>query len=91
MENELFGTGDIVMSKAGRDSGGYYIVMRCEGIYVYISDGDLRKTDKPKKKKFKHLKNTGVRSEFAASKLLQGLKVTNAELRRELEEFKETL
>ena len=91
MENENFSIGDIVQSKAGRDSGGYYIIIRIDGIFAYICDGDLRKADKPKKKKLKHLKNTSVCSEYAASKLSQGLKVTNAELRRELEEFKDTL
>ena len=91
MENENFSIGDIVQSKAGRDRGGYYIIIRMDGIFAYICDGDLRKADKPKKKKLKHLKNTSVRSEYAASKLSQGLKVTNAELRRELEEFKDTL
>ncbi len=91
MENEVFKIGDIVMSKAGRDSGGYYIIMKLDDTYAYICDGELRKTDKPKKKKLKHLRNTGVRSEYAEAKLLQGLKVTNSELRREVEEFKNAL
>lgn len=91
MDNEIFNIGDIVVSRAGRDSGGYYIVMKLDGVYAYICDGELRKTDKPKKKKLKHLKNTGMRSQYAEAKLLQGLKVTNSELRREVEEFKNAL
>ena len=80
-------TGDIVLSKAGRDKGRYFIVMKTENIFAYVCDGDLRKTDKPKKKKIKHLKATGEKSEYAIEKLEAGEKLTNAELRRAISEF----
>ena len=83
----VINVGDIVFSKAGRDSGRYYIVMETEENFAYICDGDLHKTDKPKKKKMKHLKNTGHKSEFVLSKLEGGVKVTNTELRREIAEM----
>lgn len=79
--------GDIVLSKAGRDSGRYYIVMKCEENFAFICDGDLHKTDKPKKKKLKHLKFDGQSSEYVKAKLDEGVKVTNAELRRAISEF----
>lgn len=82
-----FNVGDIVFSKAGRDSGRYYIVMECADSFVFICDGDLHKTDKPKKKKIKHLKASGRNSEYIAGKLAEGTKVTNAELRRAVSEF----
>lgn len=82
-----FNIGDIVFSKAGRDSGRCYIVMNTEDNFVYMCDGDLHKTEKPKKKKNKHLKNTMYKSEYVKSKLSEGLKVTNAELRRAMAEF----
>lgn len=80
-------TGDVVMSKAGRDRGRYFIVLKKEGIFAYICDGDLRKTDKPKKKKIKHLENSGKNSEYIRLKLEAGEKITNAELRRSVSEF----
>ena len=83
--------GSIVKAVAGREKNGFFVVLDCDAVFAYIADGKRRKVEKPKKKKLKHLKSTSVRSEYAASKLSQGLKVTNAELRRELEEFKDTL
>ena len=50
------GPGSIVYSKAGRDKGGYFIVMSQTGEYISICDGKGRKTDKPKRKKIKHVK-----------------------------------
>ncbi|MDO4744156.1 MAG: RNA-binding protein [Clostridia bacterium] len=86
---EKFSIGDIVLSKAGRDSGRHFVVMSIDGIFAYICDGDLHKTDKPKKKKIKHLKNTGSSSEYIAAKIAEDAKVTNAELRRAVSEFEE--
>lgn len=52
--NELLGK--IVYSKSGRDKGKYFIIVGIiNELYVYISDGELRKVEKPKKKKLKHL------------------------------------
>lgn len=78
--------GEIVCSKAGRDKGKYFVVTEAGcGEYVYICDGKLRKADKPKKKKIKHLAKTGEMSELLAKKLVSGEKVTNPELRRALD------
>lgn len=87
--DDKFSIGDIVFSKAGRDSGRYYVVMLVDGNFVYICDGDLHKTDKPKKKKIKHIKSTGAKSEYIAGKLSETTKVTNTELRRAISEFEE--
>lgn len=90
MDNE-FNAGDIVISNAGRDSGRYYIVMETEENFAFICDGDLHKTDKPKKKKFKHLKNIMKNCDYVSAKILDGTKVTNAELRRAIAEFEAEL
>lgn len=82
-----FNVGDIVFSRAGRDSGRYYIVMSLEDNYAYICDGDMHKGDKPKKKKLKHLTHSGKSSEYIKAKISVGIKVTNAELRRAISEF----
>lgn len=51
--------GRVVYSKAGRDSGRAFIVSDIiDKEYVYVIDGDLRKIEKPKKKKVKHLNIT---------------------------------
>lgn len=39
-----FSIGEIVLSKAGRDSGKLFVVVAAEGIFAYICDGDIRKT-----------------------------------------------
>ena len=88
--DDIFNVGDIVLSKMGRDSGRYYIIMDVVENYVYICDGDHHKVDKPKKKKLKHIKATGVASEYVAAKIAEGAKVTNTELRRAVLEFEET-
>jgi len=49
--------GDVVLSIAGRDSGRYFIVIEViDGEYLMLTDGMLRKVEKPKKKKYKHVK-----------------------------------
>jgi len=47
--------GSLVKSKAGRDADKYYIVLKIENEYCYLSDGKTRKIDCPKKKNTKHL------------------------------------
>jgi ribosomal protein L14E/L6E/L27E len=48
--------GDLVVSRAGRDKGRSFVVLRAEEGFVYLVDGDLRRLDKPKKKKRMHVK-----------------------------------
>lgn len=81
--------GLIVRSKAGRDAGDLFIILRLEGDYAYIANGDKRKVDCPKKKKLKHLQLTGSLSEFVKNKLKAGVKVTNNEVRIALAEYLE--
>ena len=86
MEHDIK-TGDIVRSKAGRDSGRYFVVVRTEENFAFVCDGDLRKIDRPKRKKFRHLNYTGENSSFALEKIKNGEKLTNTEVRREIQEF----
>ena len=74
--------GSVVFSKAGRDSGRFYIVTEIvDADYVKIADGELRRIDKPKLKKIKHLKAEGEVVEKIALKLVEGKKVFDAEIR----------
>ena len=50
--------GTIVYSKAGRDKQNIFLTLDVENGYAYIVDGDLRKVEKPKKKKLIHLQKT---------------------------------
>lgn len=70
--------GKIVFSKSGRDAGRNFIVV---GIinesYVYISDGDLRTIEKPKKKKIMHLDITNDKADNIVELINKGEKVSN--------------
>ena len=53
--------GRVVKSKAGRDKGRYFMILSVlDEAYVYLVDGDLRKIEKPKRKKLKHLNITNT-------------------------------
>lgn len=43
--------GYFASSKAGHDKGTVYMILESDDVYVYLSDGKLRPTDKLKKKK----------------------------------------
>lgn len=55
--------GSVVRSVAGHDKGDWFLVVATEEGYAYVSDGKLRKVEKPKKKKLKHLQGTHFVSE----------------------------
>lgn len=80
--------GNVVCSKAGRDKGQMSIVIALEDEFAYVANGELRKVDRPKKKKIKHLQKTNYVSEFIAEKLQNVGKVTNSEVRKALAEYK---
>ena len=56
MSKPPFQCGRLVISTQGRDSGRPFIILSMvdEG-FALIADGDLRKVERPKKKKTKHL------------------------------------
>jgi large subunit ribosomal protein L14e len=77
--------GRIVVSRAGRDAGRKFVVVKViDDLYVEIADGDLRRVEKPKKKKIKHLDITDVTVEVIAEKLRSNGRITNAEVRKAL-------
>ena len=79
--------GSVVISKAGRDKGRSFIVVAEENEFVYLCDGDLRKSDCPKKKKRKHLAATNIVCDYIGDKIKDKKKVTNTEIRRALSEL----
>ena len=75
---------DVVISTAGRDSGELFYVIDEDPIYLFLANGKDRTLDQPKRKKRKHVQKV-LRSETrVAQKILQGDKVLNGELRRDL-------
>ena len=75
---------DVVVSKAGRDAGSLFYVIKADETYLSLVNGKGRSLEKPKRKKRKHAKKV-LRSETrVAQKLRAGDKVLNSELRRDL-------
>lgn len=80
--------GQVVVSKAGRDAGKKFVVVSIiNEIYVQIADGELRKIEKPKKKKLKHLRITHYVIDHIRQSLENNIRVTNAEIRKALNEI----
>lgn len=80
--------GIIVYSKSGRDKNKYFVVIEAiDEQYVYIADGNLRKLEKPKKKKIKHLKVTEFVTNDIMEKINNKDKITNSELRKIISEL----
>ena len=81
--------GRVVVSKAGRDAGKRFIVIKViDDLYVQIADGDLRRIEKPKKKKIKHLELTAEIAETIREKLTGNARITNPEIRKVLAGYK---
>ena len=80
--------GQLVIPRAGRDKGRVMIVVRIiDSDYVYIADGDLRKVEKPKKKKIKHLKVLNKISKDISLRLAKKRKLSNEEIKLTLEKL----
>ena len=84
--------GSIVQSKAGRDQDRLFLVVEeVDDDFVMIANGDLRKMDRLKKKRRKHLKPTGTVVSALRDRLSKGEKVEDHELRAWLREEEEKL
>lgn len=80
--------GQVVKSKAGRDKGRVFLVLSViDNGHVSIVDGDLRKLDKPKLKKIKHLDVYNTVVPELKYKLDNKIKLNNAFIRKILEPF----
>jgi ribosomal protein L14E/L6E/L27E len=80
--------GQVVKSRAGRDKGRIFLVLDIiDDENLLIVDGDLRKLDKPKKKKVKHLIVYNTVVDGLNYKLENKMKVNNAYIRKLLEPF----
>ncbi len=77
--------GQVVLSRSGRDKGKYLIVVGFDESkeFVYLSDGDVRKLEKPKKKKLKHIVPLHI-DEVLRNKLINGERISNPELKKHI-------
>ena len=71
----------------GRDRGLYFIVVGVEENYVYLVDGSVRKIDKPKRKKVKHIELTSLHEENIATRVKNKHKITNQDIKKALREI----
>ena len=75
---------DVVKTTAGRDQGELFYVIGSDPVYLFLANGKDRTLEKPKRKKRKHIQKV-LRSETrVATKIRNGDKVLNSELRRDL-------
>lgn len=58
--------GMLARSKAGHDAGKVYVIIDVDDTYVYLTDGQIRTIDNPKKKKRKHVQLIGRRYDVTA-------------------------
>ena len=81
-------TGQFVISGAGHDKGVLYVVVAEEGDFAYLSDGRLKKPDRPKKKRRKHIQPINAEADVGLkAKLLLGEVVRPEEIRYAIKQF----
>ena len=71
--------GSVVKAQAGRDSGGFFAVVRLVEEYCFIADGKSRKLERPKRKNIKHLSFT--------NSVIDLSEITDKKLRTALKQF----
>ncbi|MGN0989237.1 MAG: RNA-binding protein, partial [Eubacteriales bacterium] len=72
--------GCTVISTAGRDEGRIFLVLdvTADGNYAVITDGKLRKVEKPKTKKMKHLRFCAATAgDRLTAKVISGIRPEN--------------
>jgi ribosomal protein L14E/L6E/L27E len=84
-----FERGQIVVSRAGHDQGKLYCVMGKDGEFLLLADGKSRKTDRPKRKKQKHVNHAGRSEHPAIQAISSGKPVPDSALRRALAAFRD--
>ena len=81
--------GQLVFSKSGHDKGELFIVMDIKDEYLYLADGKVRKIEKPKKKKVKHVQKVNYVVDGIKEKIQEESKLNNADLRKAVNQYLE--
>ena len=91
MEKTL-SVGDLVISTAGKDKDGMFLVVAVDGEYAKIVDGRKRKVLSPKRKKLKHLKKVlAVGEKDLAERIQNGESVGNESVYRAIKAKQEKI
>lgn len=86
MANENLQIGRVVLSKAGRDQGKFFVIMDVlDDQYVLIVNGQQHRLENPKKKKLKHLNIMPDMIQNVVNKKNAGIKMFDSEIRNNLE------
>ena len=82
--------GMLAVSRAGHDKGALYVVVGCEGDFVYLCDGRLKLMASPKKKRLKHIQpvNRQVDKELL-HRLKTGKMVRDEEIKFAIKQYRE--
>ncbi len=75
---------DVVASTAGHDAGQWFYCVAIDGTYVMLVNGKDHPLEKPKRKNIKHVCKVLRAETRVAGKILNGDKVLNSELRKDL-------
>ena len=79
--------GSVVLSTQGRDKGKYFVITAIDDKAVYLVDGGMRRLASPKRKNPRHVSDSGVRLDTIATKLIEGKKVFDSEIKSALRQF----
>lgn len=80
--------GQLVRSRAGRDKGKLFLILDVlDDEYVLVVDGKIRKIDRPKKKKLKHLVFYNTTIDKLRENIENDRKMNNAFIRKLIEPF----
>ncbi len=91
-EKQPVSLGQVVQSRAGRDKGRFFVVVGFDQEpYVWLADGDLRKINRPKRKKFKHFTCKPVVNQDIMRRLSIGEPIYDQDIRQTLANFNETV
>ena len=76
-----FEIGSLVRSLAGHDKDSFFIIIKQDAEYVYLADGKIRRLDKLKRKKKKHVQITHHTDADLQRKLMSGGHVTDEDIK----------
>ena len=83
----MYQIGQVVYAKCGRDKGMPFLVLRTEGAYLYLANGQHRTIAKPKRKKAMHVQPTKNVAQDVQAKVLAGAHLMDSDIRSALRPY----
>lgn len=85
-----FEPGRLAVSRQGRDRGLWMVIVgQADPQHALVADGRLRKLEKPKKKRLKHLRPTPYLARDIAQALSQGKPLLDSDVRKAISAARE--